>query len=270
MNAASPLVIGDEIFVSACYGTGAALLRFKESGPKKLWSADGVLSSHYATSVHHDGFLYGFDGRQEEGPNLRCVELKTGQVRWSQDNFGAGTIILAGDRLLVLRVSPAAECSCSCRHTADDGWAETTPETFILTFLRTILLRPRNGCPTAASAQRPISTTTACCYFSRSNMAIHAEPPDWALIHLGGTNSHRPPRRVWSRSSPRQPIAPAEHVYSQLYSSGVRLIELNLIARMPGERKLHEEKFVAVLWRRPLRTGVLRPNKIRLAMMEIA
>jgi outer membrane protein assembly factor BamB len=102
VNAASPLVIGDEIFVSASYGTGAALLRFKESGAEKLWSADGVLSSHYATSVHHDGFLYGFDGRQEEGPNLRCVELKTGQVHWSQDNFGAGTIILAGNRLLVL------------------------------------------------------------------------------------------------------------------------------------------------------------------------
>jgi hypothetical protein len=67
-----------------------------------LWSADNVLSNHYATSVSHNGFLYGFDGRQEQGPNLRCVELKTGKVRWSQDNFGAGTLILAGQRLLVL------------------------------------------------------------------------------------------------------------------------------------------------------------------------
>ena len=70
--------------------------------PRKVWSGDESLSNHYATSVYHDGFLYGFDGRQEFGPSLRCVELKTGMVRWNQDHFGAGTIILAKDRLLIL------------------------------------------------------------------------------------------------------------------------------------------------------------------------
>ena len=35
-------------------------------------------------------------------PRLRCVALKAGKVRWSQDDFGAGTLMLAGDRLLVL------------------------------------------------------------------------------------------------------------------------------------------------------------------------
>jgi len=102
VNAATPLVIGDEIFISASYGTGAALLRFHEAGPEKIWSGDEILSNHYATSVYHDGFLYGFDGRQESGPNLRCVDAKSGKVRWSQDNFGAGTLMLAGARLLVL------------------------------------------------------------------------------------------------------------------------------------------------------------------------
>jgi hypothetical protein len=28
--------------------------------------------------------------------------LKTGKIRWSQDRFGAGTITLAGDQLLIL------------------------------------------------------------------------------------------------------------------------------------------------------------------------
>ena len=102
VSAATPLVIDDLIFLSASYGTGAALLRFKDSGPEKLWAGDDLLSNHYATSVHHDGFLYGFDGRQEQGCNLRCIELKTGKVRWSQDRFGAGTVLLAGDQLLVL------------------------------------------------------------------------------------------------------------------------------------------------------------------------
>ncbi|MDB5171464.1 MAG: alcohol dehydrogenase, partial [Phycisphaerales bacterium] len=69
---------------------------------EKVWSGDDAMSNHYATCVYADGFLYGFDGRQESGPNLRCVELKTGKVRWSEDHFGAGNLLLAGGRLLVL------------------------------------------------------------------------------------------------------------------------------------------------------------------------
>jgi outer membrane protein assembly factor BamB len=103
VNAASPLVIGDQVFLSASYGAGAALLRVAQDEQlEKVWSGDESLSSHYATPVHRGGFLYGFHGRQETGPSLRCVELKTGKVRWEQENFGAGSILLAGDQLLIL------------------------------------------------------------------------------------------------------------------------------------------------------------------------
>ena len=102
VSGAAPLIIGDQIFISASYETGAALLRFNETKPAVIWSGDDILSNHYATSVSHNGFLYGFDGRQEERCRLRCVELKTGKVRWSEDGFGAGTLILAGDKLLIL------------------------------------------------------------------------------------------------------------------------------------------------------------------------
>lgn len=103
VNAATPLVLGNEIFISASYGTGAALLRMKGSIVEKVWSSDDVLSNHYATSVQRQGFLYGYHGRQESGPSLRCVDWRTGTVKWSQDGFGAGTLYLAGDQLVVLR-----------------------------------------------------------------------------------------------------------------------------------------------------------------------
>ncbi|MDB6110026.1 MAG: outer rane biosis protein BamB [Pedosphaera sp.] len=102
VSSATPLVIDDLIFLSASYGTGAILLRVKDNSVEKVWSADHVLSNHYATSVHRDGFLYGFDGRQEQGCNLRCVELKTGKIRWKQEGFGAGTVTLAGNQLLIM------------------------------------------------------------------------------------------------------------------------------------------------------------------------
>jgi outer membrane protein assembly factor BamB len=103
VNAATPLVIGDRVFISASYGTGAALLQIVGTNIKKLWSSDEVLSNHYATSIVHEGYLYGFHGRQEHGPSLRCIELQTGKVLWSVDQFGAGTITLVGNQLLLLR-----------------------------------------------------------------------------------------------------------------------------------------------------------------------
>jgi outer membrane protein assembly factor BamB len=104
VNAATPLVVGEDlVFLSASYGTGAVLLQIKGSEARQVWTSDDALSNHYATSVHKDGYLYGYHGRQEYGPSLRCIEARTGKVMWDEDGFRAGTITLAGDLLVILR-----------------------------------------------------------------------------------------------------------------------------------------------------------------------
>jgi hypothetical protein len=103
VNAAAPVVAGNLVFLSASYGTGATVIQIDGSKPKQLWASDGALSNHYATSVYRDGYLYGYHGRQESGQSLRSIELKTGKVQWNVDGFGAGTVTLAGDRLLLVR-----------------------------------------------------------------------------------------------------------------------------------------------------------------------
>ena len=103
VNAASPLVIGNRIFVSAEYGPGAGLLQFDGAKLQDVWLSNDVLSNHYATSVHHDGVLYGFHGRQEFGPVFRAADLQTGKVLWSTERFGAGSVTLAGNRLVIVR-----------------------------------------------------------------------------------------------------------------------------------------------------------------------
>ncbi len=105
VNAATPLVVGDRVFISASYGTGAALLRVDGGTLAEEWSGDDSMTNHYATAVIHDGVLYGYHGRQEYSPSLRAVDLRSGAVRWSEDRFGAGTVTLAGDRLVVMRES---------------------------------------------------------------------------------------------------------------------------------------------------------------------
>ncbi|HET9218928.1 MAG TPA: PQQ-binding-like beta-propeller repeat protein [Terriglobia bacterium] len=107
VNAATPVIVNDPmgtlIFVSAEYGPGAGVFRVEGANLTPLWTSDEALTNHYATSIHRDGVLYGFHGRQEYGQSLRAVDLRTGKVRWSQERYFAGSLIMAGDRLLILR-----------------------------------------------------------------------------------------------------------------------------------------------------------------------
>ncbi len=103
VNAATPLVAGDRVFVTASYGTGALLLRCTKDGAEEVWKGGDVLSSQYVTPVVRDGFLYGCDGRQDAGSvTLRCLELATGKVRWSKESFGCASLTVADGRLLLL------------------------------------------------------------------------------------------------------------------------------------------------------------------------
>ena len=103
VNAATPVVVGDAMFISAEYGPGAGVLRFDGAKLADVWLSNDVMSNHYATSVYHDGRLFGFHGRQEFGPVFRAIDMKTGKVLWSTGRFGAGTVTLAGNRLLIVK-----------------------------------------------------------------------------------------------------------------------------------------------------------------------
>lgn len=103
VNAASPVVSGNRVLLTASYGTGATLLEVTGDKVKQVWSSDDALSCHYSTPVLLDGVLYGFHGRQEEGQNLRAVAFDTGKVLWDTPRFGAGTVALAGTKLVLLK-----------------------------------------------------------------------------------------------------------------------------------------------------------------------
>ena len=104
VNAAAPLVVGNRLFVTASYGVGAVMAEMDRDSARQVWANDNVLSSQYSTSVHHDGFLYGVDGRADVGvASLRCVELETGKLMWTERNFGVAAVILADGKLLIMK-----------------------------------------------------------------------------------------------------------------------------------------------------------------------
>lgn len=95
VNAATPVIVGDKIFISSGYNTGGALLSFDGSQLKLEWQ-NREMRNHMATSVAVDGYLYGFDEAR-----LRCVDLRDGSVKWSQRGLGKGTVIVVNNQLVV-------------------------------------------------------------------------------------------------------------------------------------------------------------------------
>jgi outer membrane protein assembly factor BamB len=104
VNAANPLILGNHLFVSASYGVGARWARFSEDSVNIEWESDKVMSSQYTTCMHHDGYLYGIDGRQDVGvARLRCFDPLTGKIAWTREGFGTGNLILADGKLLIMK-----------------------------------------------------------------------------------------------------------------------------------------------------------------------
>lgn len=92
VNAASPVIVGNQVFISASYRTGGALLNVQPDGKHNVaWTSQDI-GTHWNTAIHKDGYLYAFDGRNEPDASLVCIELKTGKLMWRvapewEDNF---------------------------------------------------------------------------------------------------------------------------------------------------------------------------------------
>jgi outer membrane protein assembly factor BamB len=105
----SPVVCGDIVFCTAGYDVGGAACQISKSSDafeaKELWRIKGnaAVACLWSTPVCKDGYLYGMMSFKKfaTGP-LKCVELKTGAVKWEQPGFGAGNVVLAGNNLVAL------------------------------------------------------------------------------------------------------------------------------------------------------------------------
>ncbi len=108
VNAANPLVVGNRVLLSECYGAGSVLVDFTDAKPVVVWSDadrdpdEKALLAHWATPVHHGGFVYGSSGRHASDADLRCVELATGTVKWRERRTGRSTVLKADGHLISL------------------------------------------------------------------------------------------------------------------------------------------------------------------------
>jgi outer membrane protein assembly factor BamB len=100
VNASTPTVRGDRLFVSSGYKDGrAALFDISGAQPRELWRNDEMRTKMSSCVVIGDAAY----GVSEKGRSLLCLNLADGSVRWRQKGFGAnGTLIAADGKLIVL------------------------------------------------------------------------------------------------------------------------------------------------------------------------
>jgi outer membrane protein assembly factor BamB len=101
INAADPIVRDDTILIASGYNQGSALLKFSADGVKAVWQGK-TFRSHFNPGVLVGGHVYGFDGNSHQRAGLQCIEYATGKVAWSESTFGFGSVLLVGERLLML------------------------------------------------------------------------------------------------------------------------------------------------------------------------
>ena len=104
VNASCPVVFDNKVFVSASYRAGSALVGIgPDFSAKALWTTQ-EFALHFNTPVHKDGYLYGFDGRNESDASLACVDAASGRVMWREtpDGVYRGSLLAVDGHFLCL------------------------------------------------------------------------------------------------------------------------------------------------------------------------
>ena len=95
VNAATPIIQGDEMFISSGYGYGCALLKMTQKDVKEVWRNKNM-RNHVNSCVLVDGSLYGYDDSE-----LKCLDWKTGEVKWATKDYGKGAVVVADGKLIL-------------------------------------------------------------------------------------------------------------------------------------------------------------------------
>jgi outer membrane protein assembly factor BamB len=97
VNAADPIFAGTDVFISSNYGRGCALLRPSGNRAQVVWE-NRSMKNHFSTSVMVNGGIFGNDDGR-----LKCLDLATGNERWSaRGGLGKGGLIASDNKLILL------------------------------------------------------------------------------------------------------------------------------------------------------------------------
>lgn len=95
-NTNSPLINGDEIFISKGYDQYGVMLKMDPDGKslKEIWKSP-TLDTHHGHYVLIDGYLFGSNWLNNSKGNWVCLDWKTGKVMYEEEWITKGSIVSA-------------------------------------------------------------------------------------------------------------------------------------------------------------------------------
>lgn len=96
VNAADPIVMGQEIFMTAGYNHGCCLIKIEDGQPVSVWENKNM-RSQMSGPVVIDGYIYGIDDNK-----LACLDWKNGDKKWEEKSVGKGSLTAADGKLIVI------------------------------------------------------------------------------------------------------------------------------------------------------------------------
>ncbi len=102
-SAATPIVVGNKIFISTGYGKGAGLFEFTGNDLRQKYHTT-LMANHMDSCVLYKNHLFGFHGNAHKRGDvtLTCIAFDTGERKWTQKGLGCGAVTLAGDKLIII------------------------------------------------------------------------------------------------------------------------------------------------------------------------
>jgi outer membrane protein assembly factor BamB len=104
VNAQTPVVSGNHVFISTVYDAGGVLLEVQPDLTCREVYRTQAYASHWMTPILKDGYLYGF-----KNETLVCMDWATGEALWSRKlasaagkRYGRASLVSADGRFLCL------------------------------------------------------------------------------------------------------------------------------------------------------------------------
>jgi hypothetical protein len=95
---ATPIVSGNQVFITTAWNCGSVLLEVGESGPHVLWRST-EMQSRFPSPVLYRGRFY---GSHDSSDRLICLDAQTGQLLWKQGGFQQVSVLPVAGALIAL------------------------------------------------------------------------------------------------------------------------------------------------------------------------
>ncbi len=113
VNAASPVVMGAQVFISSGYNRGCAMIDVAGREPEIVWESRVLRTKMAGVTLFEDHF-YGFDEAI-----FKCVDLGGHEV-WRKRGLGSGAHVVADGKLVLL----TSDGDLVIAEASPDGWKE--------------------------------------------------------------------------------------------------------------------------------------------------